>query len=60
MPAGMLTFVEVVTWKNVMDSGFPREESHERWANYFFPKIWNNSDLPEKEIIPIIGQADYL
>ena len=31
-----------------MDSGFPRSESHERWANYFFPKIWNNSDLPEK------------
>ena len=31
-----------------MDSGFPRSESHERWANYFFPKIWNNPDLPEK------------
>ena len=37
-----------VTWKGVIDSGFPRAESHERWANYFFPKIWNNSDLPEK------------
>ena len=36
------------TWKGVMDSGFPRSESHERWANYFFPKIWNNPDLPEK------------
>ena len=36
------------TWKEVMDSGFPRSESHERWANYFFPKIWNNLDLPEK------------
>ena len=65
-PAGMLTFVEVVTvegkthnfwkhmedykitWKEVMDSGFPRPESHERWASYSFPKIWNNPDLPEK------------
>ena len=37
-----------ITWKDVMDSGFPRSESHERWANYFFPKIWNNLDLPEK------------
>ena len=37
-----------ITWKDVMDSGFPRSESHERWANYFFPKIWNNPDLPEK------------
>ena len=37
-----------ITWKDVMDSGFPREESHERWANYFFPKIWNNPNLPEK------------
>ena len=37
-----------ITWKGVTDSGFPREESHERWANYFFPKIWNNPDLPEK------------
>ena len=37
-----------VQWKGVMDSGFLREESHERWANYFFPKIWNNPDLPEK------------
>ena len=25
-----------------MDSGFPRSESHERWAVYFFPKIWND------------------
>ena len=37
-----------IRWKGVRDSGFPREESHERWANYFFPKIWNNPDLPEK------------
>ena len=36
------------TWKGVMDSGFPREESHERWAGYFWSKIWNNLDLPEK------------
>ena len=36
------------TWKDVMDSGFPRSESHERWANYFFPKIWSNPDLSEK------------
>ena len=31
-----------------MDSGFPREESHERWANYFFKEIWNNPNLDEK------------
>ena len=37
-----------IRWKDVMDSGFPRSESHERWANYFFPKIWNNPDLTEK------------
>ena len=37
-----------ITWKDVMDSGFPRAESHERWAAYFFPKIWNNPDLSEK------------
>ena len=37
-----------IAWKDIMDSGFPREESHERWANYFFPKIWNNPNLPEK------------
>jgi hypothetical protein len=36
-----------IEWKGVMDSGFPRAESHERWANYFFSKIWT-SDLPEK------------
>ena len=36
------------TWKGIMDSGFPRSESHERWANYFFREIWNNPDLPEK------------
>ena len=36
------------TWKDVMDSGFPRSESHERWAGYFWSKIWNNPDLPEK------------
>ena len=37
-----------ITWKNVMDSGFPRSESHERWANYFFKEIWNDPNLPEK------------
>ena len=37
-----------IQWKGVMDSGFPREESHERWAGYFWSKIWNNPDLPEK------------
>ena len=37
-----------VQWKGVMDSGFPREESHERWANWFYKSIWNNPDLPEK------------
>ena len=37
-----------ITWKDVMDSGFPRSESHERWAGYFWSKIWNNPDLPEK------------
>ena len=37
-----------ITWKDVMDSGFPRSESHERWAGYFWGKIWNNTDLPEK------------
>ena len=31
-----------------MDSGFPRSESHERWANYFFKEIWNDPNLPEK------------
>ena len=36
------------TWKDVMDSGFPRSESHERWASYFFPKIWNNPNLDER------------
>ena len=36
-------------WKDVMDGGFPRAESHERWANYFFREIWNNNDLTEKE-----------
>ena len=36
------------TWKDVMDSGFPRSESHERWASYFFPKIWNDPNLIEK------------
>ena len=34
-------------WKGVKDNGFFRSESHERWANYFFPRIWNNPDLPE-------------
>ena len=37
-----------ITWKNVMDSGFPRSESHDRWANYFFKEIWNDPNLPEK------------
>jgi hypothetical protein len=37
-----------ITWRDVMDSGFLREENHERWAGYFFDKIWNNPDLPEK------------
>ena len=37
-----------ITWKDVMDSGFPRSESHERWANWFYKSIWNNPDLPEK------------
>ena len=37
-----------IEWKGVMDNGFPRAESHERWANYFFPKIWNDPDLSVK------------
>jgi hypothetical protein len=37
-----------ITWKGVMDSGFPRSESHERWAKYFFAKIWGNPNLDEK------------
>ena len=37
-----------ITWKDVMDSGFPRAESHERWANYFFKEIWNNPSLDDK------------
>ena len=37
-----------ITWKDVTDRGFPRSESHERWANYFFKETWNNPDLPEK------------
>ena len=37
-----------ITWKDVMDSGFLRSESHERWANYFFKEIWNNPNLSEK------------
>ena len=37
-----------IQWKDVMDSGFPREESHERWANWFYKSIWNNPDLTEK------------
>ena len=31
-----------------MDSGFPRSESHTRWALFFYKDIWNNPDLPEK------------
>ena len=37
-----------ITWKDVMDNGFLRSESHERWAGYFWGKIWNNPDLSEK------------
>ena len=37
-----------IQWKGVMDSGFPRAESHERWANWFYKSIWNNPDLLEK------------
>ena len=37
-----------IQWKGVMDSGFLRSESHERWAEYFWGKIWNNPDLTEK------------
>ena len=37
-----------ITWKDVMDSGFPREESHERWANWFFRDIWNDPNLDDK------------
>ena len=37
-----------ITWKDVMDSGYLRSESHERWSSYFYKDIWNNPDLPEK------------
>ena len=37
-----------VTWKDVMDSGFPRSESHERWAKWFFRDIWNDPNLDDK------------
>ena len=37
-----------ITWKDVMDSGFSRSESHERWANYFFKEIWSNPNLDDK------------
>ena len=37
-----------ITWKDVMDSGFPRSESHTRWALFYYKDIWNNPDLPEK------------
>ena len=37
-----------ITWKGVMDSGFPRSESHTRWALFYYKDIWNNPDLPEK------------
>ena len=37
-----------ITWKDVMDSGFPRSESHERWANWFFRDIWNDPNLDDK------------
>ena len=37
-----------ITWKDVMDSGFPRSESHERWANWFFRDIWNYPNLDDK------------
>ena len=36
------------TWKGVMDNGYPRSESHERWALFFYKDIWNNPDLTEK------------
>ena len=36
-----------ITWKEVMDSGFPRSESHERWANWFFRDIWNDPAVPD-------------
>ena len=31
-----------------MDSGFPRSESHERWAKWFFRDIWNDPNLDDK------------
>ena len=37
-----------ITWEDVMDSGFPRSESHTRWALFYYKNIWNNPDLPEK------------
>ena len=37
-----------ITWKGVMDSGFPRSESHTRWALFYYKDIWNNPDLTEK------------
>ena len=37
-----------ITWKDVMDSGFLRSESHTRWALFYYKDIWNKSDLPEK------------
>ena len=37
-----------IKWKDVMDSGFSRSESHERWANYFFKEIWSNPNLDDK------------
>ena len=37
-----------ITWKDVIDSGFPRSESHTRWALFYYKDIWNNPDLPEK------------
>ena len=43
-------------WKGVMDYGFLRSESHERWANYRFPQIWK-SDLPKRVKWATIARA---
>ena len=37
-----------ITWKDVMDGGFPRSESHTRWALFYYKDIWTNPDVPEK------------
>ena len=33
---------------DIVDYGMKRGESHERWAKYYFPQIWDNPDLDEK------------